>query len=65
MRQIKDLSVRTVDSEKVSIECVREPGPVVYSGGHHSRLTEMLGAEGPDVMYAGTESPEMCSLNII
>merc|ERR1712106_206177 len=53
MKRIKDINVRTVDSAKVSIDEVGVTGSAVYSGGHHSTLTEMLGAKGPDVMYAG------------
>ena len=29
------------------------PGPVVYSGGDHASITNMLGAEGHGVLYAG------------
>eukprot|EP00092_Neocalanus_flemingeri_P040216 GFUD01043804.1.p1 GENE.GFUD01043804.1~~GFUD01043804.1.p1 ORF type:complete len:526 (+),score=122.58 GFUD01043804.1:211-1578(+) len=29
------------------------PGPAVYSGGDHSTISTMLGAKGPDVIYAG------------
>ena len=29
------------------------PGPIVYSGGDHSTISTMLGAKGPDVIYAG------------
>eukprot|EP00092_Neocalanus_flemingeri_P013163 GFUD01014182.1.p1 GENE.GFUD01014182.1~~GFUD01014182.1.p1 ORF type:complete len:513 (+),score=133.50 GFUD01014182.1:219-1541(+) len=29
------------------------PGPEVYSGGDHITITTMLGAKGPDVIYAG------------
>eukprot|EP00092_Neocalanus_flemingeri_P002248 GFUD01002394.1.p1 GENE.GFUD01002394.1~~GFUD01002394.1.p1 ORF type:complete len:504 (+),score=173.37 GFUD01002394.1:133-1512(+) len=29
------------------------PGPAVYSGGDHATISTMLGAKGPDVMYAG------------
>ena len=28
-------------------------GPEVYSGGDHTTITNMLGAKGPDVIYAG------------
>ena len=28
-------------------------GPHVYSGGNHTTITSMLGAKGPDVIYAG------------
>jgi len=28
-------------------------GPEVYSGGNHTTITSMLGAKGPDVIYAG------------
>ena len=29
------------------------PGQMVYSGGHHDTITNMLEARGPDVIYAG------------
>jgi len=54
MKMVENILDRTLGSKLVEVEgAAGRQGRVVYSGGDHSTITSMLGAQGPDVIYAG------------